>query len=264
MEREFIGKTAYITRGHGKPVVLIHGVGMNADFWTPQLECLSHIGGLSVIAIDMLGHGESAPPPQQATFADYREQMNNVLDSLQLWDATLVGHSLGGLVAIAAAHSRPQRVSRLVALNAVYRRSASAKKAVLARAKSVEQNNIVTLDEPISRWFGEVPPPEQEANVKKVSKFLMTINPRSYAAAYRVFADNDWHDEEQLSQLTMPTLFMSGEEDKNSTPAMAAEMAKLSGGKNLTVWGAGHMMPLTAAETVNKALLDFMVEHGNI
>ena len=51
----------------------------------------------------------------------------------------------------------------------------------------------------------------------------MTINPRSYAAAYRVFADNDWRDNEQLSQLTMPTLFMSGEEDKNSTPAMARQ-----------------------------------------
>ena len=225
------------------------------------MECLSQ--HWRAIAIDILGHGESAPPPQHATFADYREQTNNVLDSLQLWDATLVGHSLGGLVAIAAAHSRPQRVSCLVALNAVYRRSASAKKAVLARAESVEQNNIVTLDEPLSRWFGEASP-KQEANVKKVSEFLMTINPRSYAAAYRVFADNDWRDNEQLSQLTMPTLFMSGEEDKNSTPAMAAAMAKLSGGKNLTVWGAGHMMPLTAAGTVNKALLDFMAEHENI
>ena len=92
MKREFIGKTAYITRGCGKPVVLIHGVGMNADFWTPQLECLSQ--HWRAIAIDILGHGESAPPPQHATFADYREQTNNVLDSLQLWDATLVGHSL--------------------------------------------------------------------------------------------------------------------------------------------------------------------------
>ena len=67
-------------------------------------------------------------------------------------------------------------MSCLVALNAVYRRSASAKKAVLARAESVEQNNIVTLDEPLSRWFGEASP-KQEANVKKVSEFLMTINP---------------------------------------------------------------------------------------
>ena len=44
------------------------------------------------------------------------------------------------------------------------------KKAVLARAESVEQNNIVTLDEPLSRWFGEASP-KQEANVKKVSEF---------------------------------------------------------------------------------------------
>ena len=82
MKREFIGKTAYITRGCGKPVVLIHGVGMNADFWTPQLECLSQ--HWRAIAIDILGHGESAPPPQHATFADYREQTNNVLDSVTI------------------------------------------------------------------------------------------------------------------------------------------------------------------------------------
>ena len=67
----------------------------------------------------------------------------------------------------------------------------------------------------------------------------MTINPRSYAAAYRVFADNDWRDNEQLSQLTMPTLFMSGEEDKNSTPAMAAAMAKFKRRQKFNRLGRG-------------------------
>ena len=256
MLREFINGTAYIKLGHGKPLVLIHGVGMNAAIWRPQLECFSSCW--QVFAVDMLGHGESTPPPNGATFGDYCEQTNDFLDTLALEDVTLVGHSMGGLVAIAVALSCRRRVGRLAVLNTVYRRSELARQAVLARAQTVTESLVVDVDEPLLRWFGKVPATSQQENLRQVKESLLTINPQSYAVAYRVFADNDWRDDDKLSQLTMPTLFMSGDADKNATPVKAEKMAIISGGKNIIVANAGHMMPLTAATAVNDALLDFM------
>ena len=259
MERQFIGKTAYIAQGRGQPLVLIHGVGMNAAIWAPQLAYFS--ARQRVIALELWGHGESALPPA-ATFADYHQQTTDLLDALQLGDVTLAGHSMGGLIAIAAALSRPQRVRRLVVLNAPYRRSDTARKTVLARAARVAKNNFVDIDEPIRRWFGAAPPAEQRENIQIISASLATINPQSYAVAYRIFADNDWRDDEQLSRLKIPALFMSGEEDKNSTMEMAQKMAASSGGKSFIIAKAGHMMPLTAAAAVNEALMNFITEQA--
>src|SRR6516162_9682916 len=52
------GSTSYLRAGHGEPLVLIHGVGMNASIWTPQIEALRN--DFDFVAYDMLGHGGSS------------------------------------------------------------------------------------------------------------------------------------------------------------------------------------------------------------
>jgi pimeloyl-ACP methyl ester carboxylesterase len=64
--------TGYIRAGVGEPLLLIHGVGMNATIWEPQIDLLKN--RYDVIAIDMLGHGESPLPPEDAGLANYAEQ----------------------------------------------------------------------------------------------------------------------------------------------------------------------------------------------
>ncbi|RVA21968.1 alpha/beta fold hydrolase, partial [Mesorhizobium sp. M7A.F.Ca.CA.004.11.2.1] len=64
--------TGFIRVGAGAPVLFIHGVGMNAAIWQPQIERMSD--SFDVIAIDMLGHGQSPLPPQNPELADYADQ----------------------------------------------------------------------------------------------------------------------------------------------------------------------------------------------
>ena len=123
-ERKTVGGTSYIERGAGEALVLIHGVGLNADAWEPQIEAfaLTH----RVIAPDMFGHGGSVPAPEGATLDDFVQQVRRLLDDLSISSANVVGHSMGGLVAMGLAIAKPQRVKRVAVLNSVYERSPEA------------------------------------------------------------------------------------------------------------------------------------------
>ena len=94
--RQSLGGTTFIEAGSGEPLLLIHGVGMNV--WRPQIEAFAATH--RVIAIDMLGHGGSVLPPADATLDDYVQQARRLLDDLGIASANVVGHSMGGLVAM--------------------------------------------------------------------------------------------------------------------------------------------------------------------
>ena len=115
------GGTHCVRCGSGDSVILIHGVGMNASVWAPQLEALSRT--CDVVAYDLLGHGGSSLPPPDARLQDYTSQLLQLLDDLAIGTAHIVGHSMGALVAIDFALTHPERTTSVAALNAVYRRT---------------------------------------------------------------------------------------------------------------------------------------------
>ena len=120
LPRKTIGGTSFIEKGEGEPLLLIHGVGLNAEAWAPQIAAFSATH--RVIALDMAGHGQSIPPPAGATLEDYVSQARRLLDDLGITAANVVGHSMGGLVALGLAIAHPQRVKRLAVLNSVHER----------------------------------------------------------------------------------------------------------------------------------------------
>src|SRR5262249_11910559 len=90
-------RIAHLERGTGAPVVFLHGVGGGADCWAPQLD---HVGArYRAIAWDMPGYGGSAPLPE-TTFCALANALARLLDTLDVAAAHLVGHSMGGMVAL--------------------------------------------------------------------------------------------------------------------------------------------------------------------
>jgi len=253
-----VGATAFHVRGVGPAIVLLHGVGMNKAFWAPQIDDLAR--DHRVVACDLLGHGDSAPPPPAARLADYGAAILAALDGLDVACAAVVGHSLGALVAIDLALRHPARVSRLVALNAVYRRTPAQRAAVLARAAALAAGSAEEGIAPtLARWFGTDPAPAARARVAQVRDWLRRADPRGYAAAYRVFAVSDDAFVGRLADLAMPALFITGAEDPNSTAAMARRMAaEAPCGEALAVAGQRHMMSFVAPETVTPSLRAFL------
>jgi flavin reductase (DIM6/NTAB) family NADH-FMN oxidoreductase RutF/pimeloyl-ACP methyl ester carboxylesterase len=252
------GATSYIRSGAGEPLLLIHGVGMNATIWQPQIELLK--SRYDVIAIDMLGHGGSRLPPENPVLADYANQAIELIDHLGLAKVSIIGHSMGALVAQELALSAPERVRRVASLNAVFRRPPSLARAVRERATGLSSHgNASGVAATIARWFGDPVPAELAEAAAKARDALERIDPEGYARTYRLFAHADAEHADRLPELAMPALFMTGSEDSNSSPAMSAAMARLAPlGRCIVLDGERHMMALASPEKVTRHIAAFL------
>lgn len=130
--------TSYLATGQGQPVVLIHGVGLNKEMWGGQIVGLAT--QYRVIAYDMLGHGASPRPASGTGLLGYAEQLLELLDHLQLPLASVIGFSMGGLVARAFALHHPERLKSLVVLNSVFNRSEEQRAGVIARTAQAAEH----------------------------------------------------------------------------------------------------------------------------
>lgn len=252
------GDISYLRAGAGAPLVLIHGVGMHAGIWQPQMAALA--AHFDVIALDMPGHGGSLLPPAAPTLDDYADAVIALLDGLGLPAAALVGHSMGALVATHTALAHPGRVTGLVAMNAVFRRSPELKQAVQARAAELEEKGFSASIAPtLARWFGDPVPPALDGVSALAAEALNTVNVEGYRRTYWLFATSDEALAPALNRLAVPALFLTGEHDANSTPGMSLEMARLApGARAEIIQQARHMMALTHPDEINARLLAFL------
>ena len=246
--------TAYLSCGAGEPLVLSHGVGMQAGVWRPQMAALSD--RFRVVAYDMLGHGRSRLPPAQPALADYADQLLGLLDALGLGSVNVAGHSMGALVALEFALRHPGRTRRVAALNSVYRRSPEQREAVIARAAGLgPSQDPEAIADTIGRWFGSPIPKPLRRAADELRRYLEQADPDGYGRTYRLFASADEAHVGRLPSLRMPTLFMTGEHDANSSPDMSREMAEAVGHAAVEVIAdARHMMSVTHVEAVNRGL----------
>ncbi len=103
---------AYLKVGKGPALLLIHGIGSRHETWLPVVDELAR--NHTVIAPDLLGHGQSAKPRADYSIGGYANGMRDLLTVLGIERATVVGHSLGGGVAAQFAYQFPQRTERIV------------------------------------------------------------------------------------------------------------------------------------------------------
>ena len=249
--RSRTGRTAYIRAGSGPRLVLIHGVGLRAEAWAGQLPDLA--GSFEVLAPDLAGHGESDGFTERPSLQEFGGRLSGLLDR----DIVLVGHSMGAMIALDLAIRNPDAVRGVVALNAIYRRSAAAGEAVRQRAGRLDGTQVPDPEPTLTRWFGDRASPERDA----CAGWLRSVDPAGYRHAYSVFASEDGPSDADLRSLNCPALFMTGAEEPNSTPAMSEAMAGLApDGRCEVLDGAAHMMPMTHADAVTVALHAFATE----
>src|SRR5436853_4823899 len=102
----------YRQEGWGPVILLIHGITGSSDTWDGVIEPLAE--RYTVVAPDLLGHGESAKPRGDYSLGAYASALRDLLGALGHQRATVVGHSLGGGVAMQFAYQFPDRTDRLV------------------------------------------------------------------------------------------------------------------------------------------------------
>ncbi len=102
----------YHQAGDGPPLVLIHGITSSSRTWKKVMPRLAE--KYRVIAPDLLGHGRSAKPQGDYSLGAYASGIRDLLVALEVPKATIVGHSLGGGIALQYAYQFPDRVGRMV------------------------------------------------------------------------------------------------------------------------------------------------------
>ena len=108
-------RVRYVEQGSGPAVVLLHGFASSIYTWKDVLPALARTG--RVVALDFPGFGGSDRPPD-LSFDMFPGVVLGLLDQLGIREAALVGNSMGGAVAVVIAARQPQRVSRLVLIDA--------------------------------------------------------------------------------------------------------------------------------------------------
>jgi pimeloyl-ACP methyl ester carboxylesterase len=107
------GTVHLIEQGEGRPVVLLHGVTLRADAWAPQFHLLAD--RYRVIAVDLRGHGGSLAGDDGYGIPRLAADLTTVLDGLDLRDAIVVGHSMGGMTAMQFCGDHPDVLAHRVA-----------------------------------------------------------------------------------------------------------------------------------------------------
>src|SRR3954471_15714830 len=105
-------RVTYKRAGWGPVVVLVHGITGSSKTWEDVIEPLAE--NYTVVAPDLLGHGESAKPRGDYSLGAYASGIRDLIAAIGHDRATVVGHSLGGGVAMQMAYQFPERVERLV------------------------------------------------------------------------------------------------------------------------------------------------------
>ena len=251
---EGAGALAYFTEGEGLPIVFIHGVGLRAEAWCGVIPYISR--HYRAVCIDMPGHGAS-PLEGAAALTDFVDRIIRFVEALD-GPVRLVGHSMGALLSVEVAARMPQKVTAIAALNTVYRRSPAAARAVAARAETLFGAVPPDPTPTLQRWFGENPQGDDAACATACRTWLTQGSMEGYAAAYRIFAKTDGPTGSSLSALSRPSLYLTGSDDPNSTPAMSRDLAAMSRfGQAGVLSDAAHMMPMTHPQLVAKQIRQF-------
>lgn len=247
--RSDVGGLSAITSGHGPHILLIHGVGLRAEAWAEQITTLGQQHRIT--AVDMPGHGGSAPiATTDPDLDDFVARIAPCIDEPTI----VMGHSMGAMIAVELAARQPL-VRGVVAMNAIYKRSAAARTAIHARVEQLRDTGRADPLPTLQRWFSDLSDPAAVA----CHDWLAHVDFASYLAAYQVFAHHDGPTDDLLQNLTVPALFITGSREPNSTPQMSTDMARLCPqGRAAIIDGAAHMMPMTHPAAVHTHLHRFL------
>lgn len=253
-------KPSAIVQGSGAPVVLIHGMGFGADYWTPQIEALAQ--NYRVIAWNMPGYG-GARALSHMSFATLTQSLLALLDETAVLKAHIIGHSMGGMVALDFAASYPGRVKTLTLFGASPAfpppDSDFAKAFVKARLAPLEAGGGMAdaARETIRDHFGsEI----NSAGCKIAFDCMSACPPDIYRQSLDCLQNFDRRD--ALATLAMPTLVIGAERDINA-PAKGVEKmaAKIPGAEYTCLANLGHLANLEAPDIFNRVVLDFLARH---
>lgn len=255
---------AYEEFGQGSPILFGHSYLWSASMWAPQIQAFS--GEFHCIVPDLWGHGKSdSLPTIPYSIEDLADVHYQLLDKLNIDRCAVVGLSVGGMWGVQLALTHPERVSALVLMDtSVAPDPAETQQRYLGMAAMVEQLGQFPesmVEQIIPLFFAPATLENQPALVEGFKQQLLNWPiekiPSTVALSQTIFSRASLM--ERLSELSMPTLVMVGENDLSRPPHEAKAMAvAIPGCEYVVIPRAGHVPNLEQPELVNQVLYNFL------
>lgn len=256
---------SYRIYGSGKPVLLIHGYGEDSSIWENQVDTLASF--CKVIVPDLPGSGLSMITTEgkqhwlpQLTIEALAQCINELLIAEAISKATLLGHSMGGYIALAFAANYPQKINALGLVHSTAYADSEEKK--LVRQKSMQfiltNGGLAFFKTSMINLFGK----KFQANHLDKIESLITSTKQFDAAvlvAYTKAMMERVNQTQLLSSALFPILFITGPEDIAAPLTDVQTQATLPNKSYLEVMeGVGHMGMVEAPELMGHHLSNFI------
>jgi pimeloyl-ACP methyl ester carboxylesterase len=245
-----------VKEGQGRPLVFIHGWAASSQFWKHQISFFSQTN--QVIAYDLRGHGDSDKPEKGYRVSDHVQDLKALVAKYQISDPVLVGHSLGGMIALQYTLDHSTKPHALVLVG-------TSPRPVGSRKRSIQFSFLrfmIWLSRKRASKFTE-----KELFAPNVDPELVEwVNGESMRTPtnviLQILQDVKHFDViSRLSEITVPTLIINGEFDRAVEPTIGAQMQQLLPQARIqVVSGAGHNCMLEEYSQFNLILQKFLGE----
>ncbi|MBI1943086.1 MAG: alpha/beta hydrolase [Betaproteobacteria bacterium] len=238
-------------------VVFVHGAGLDHSWWGLQSRYFGY-HGCNVLALDLPGHGRSEGPPL-SSISEMSDWIASVLDALQVKTTTVVGHSMGALIAVDFAARYPARVERIALIGVAYPMKVS--DAFLEAARRNEQSAF-----DMETIWGHAPQTPLGGNpnpgmwmygdtLARLARLAPGVLHTDLAAC-NGYADGM----ESAAKVACPALFILGARDAMTPPKAAQQLiAAVRDARVVTVRPSGHSLMAEAPDATLDALIEFIL-----
>jgi 3-oxoadipate enol-lactonase len=243
-------------RSTSTTLVFVHGVGSTAAIWDRQLEAFGN--GVACVAIELRGNGACKPDPEPSriTCAGFAQDVTTVLDGLHIERFTLVGCSLGGVVALELYEHAGQRFDAIVTLGSFARYPDGERVAEGIIAAVRDAGSMPAFAQRRAAQLG-LPPQRMDETIEQMARKSIP----SYIASTKATWTGDYTG--MLSSIVVPALVSYGERDPVVPLALSEELAAgIPSAQLAAVEDAGHVANADNPAAFNALLRHFLERLG--
>lgn len=232
------------------PILLIHGAGGSQLSWPPEIRRLL---GYNVYALDLPGHGKSDTFGEQ-TISAYAGHVLSWMEAVNHYRAVIIGHSMGGAIALHIAATRPARVAGLVLVglgSPLEIPSDLIENLSNSATVSTAMNRIKALS-----FTPSTSPRLIELVCRRLSQLRTSVLRGDFLACAR------FDLESVLANINQPTLILAGAQDQ-MTPLRYTQLLskRIKGAEFHVIPEAGHLLMLEKPQEIIKPLRSFLLQH---
>lgn len=240
------------------PIIFVHGFPFDKSSWYPQMEFFKQTH--RVITYDIRGFGKSTIGEEELSMRLFADDLVKLMDGLEISKAIVCGLSMGGYILLNAAYRYAERFEAIILSDTQCIADSSEMK--IKRSETIAQIKADGLDDfaegYVNNIFCQESMDTKKELVEKMRNVILSTSTTTITATLHALAQR-WQMWPSLKEISVPTLILSGKEDK-ITPRVQSEymLKNITNTTMKSIDKAGHMSNLEQSDEFNRHLSNFI------